>query len=286
MNTTRFLPCLSAQAVQPAAAAPAEDPLVARMRATWTAGDFHAIAEGFARGAAEFVAALGLEPGERVLDIACGSGNLAIPAARAGARVTGLDIAPNLLATARRLAEEEGLALRLDEGNAEKLPYADASFDVVLSMFGIMFTARPECAATEARRVLRPGGTIALANWTPSGFVGRMLRLHVARVPAPKEVPSPLQWGDELFVRRLLPGARLTCTERTIDLAWPLPPAGVARLFAECYGPTVRTMAALDGEGRAGFLADLAALWTAHNVATDGTTRVPAEYLAVLGTVN
>jgi SAM-dependent methyltransferase len=169
----------------------APDPLTERVRVTWTAGDFGRIAKTYERGAAEFIARLGLRPGEQVLDVACGTGNLALPAARAGALVTGIDIAPNLIEQAQASAAEEGLPVAFEVGDAERLPYADAGFASVVSMFGTMFAARPERAAAELLRVTRPGGRIALASWTPAGFVGEMLKTTVRFVPPPAGLPSP-----------------------------------------------------------------------------------------------
>src|SRR5580765_3489459 len=147
------------------------DPLSERVRATWTSGDFGRIADGYTCSAGEFIARLGFDPLEPVLDVACGTGNLAIPAARAGASVTGIDIAPNLVSQAQTRARAEGLSIRFDVGDAEQLPYANGEFTTVVTMFGAMFAARPERAAAEMLRVTRPGGRIAMANWTPSGFI-------------------------------------------------------------------------------------------------------------------
>lgn len=267
----------------PPSSLPASDPLVARTRAVWTAGDFDRIASGYRTGAAEFVARVGVRPGESVADLACGTGNLALPAAQAGADVTGLDIAANLLATARRRAAEAGLSIRFEEGNCEDLPYRDASFDTALSMFGVMFAPRPELVARELLRVVRPGGKIALANWTKDGFIGAMLRAHVALVPPPAGVPSTLLWGDEATVRQRLAGVRsLSLTRRDIFLEFPMAPEGVVRLFRDFYGPTVRTFEALDAPGQERLHQELLALWTQHNRATDGTTRVASEYLEVI----
>src|SRR5690242_14779922 len=171
------------------------DPLTERSRATWTSGDFGRIAAGYVRGAGEFIARLELGPAERVLDVACGTGNLTIPAGRTGAIVTGVDIAPNLIAQAKTRAAAESLAISFDVGNAEQLPYDDASFDTVVTMFGAMFAARPERAAAELLRVTTPGGRIAMANWTPTGFIGQMLKATVTHVPAPAGASSPLLWG-------------------------------------------------------------------------------------------
>lgn len=262
------------------------DALAQRTRAIWTSGEFGRIAAGYAPGAAEFVARLGLAAEEPTLDAACGTGNLAIPAARAGARVTGVDIAPNLLAAAREAAVREGGALRLDEGDAEALPYADASFATVMSMFGVMFAARPDRALGELFRVAHPGGRIALANWTPNGFVGSMLRAHTTLVPPPAGVPSVLDWGNaDVMLARLAPYAArirdVTLTPRTIEFVYPVAPAAVVELFREYYGPTVRTFAALDASGRASLSGALIELWTRHDVGGADATRVHAEYLDV-----
>src|SRR5215471_13702387 len=145
-----------------------------KMRASWMAGDFGQIARYQEKEAAAFVSRLGIPPGARVLDVACGTGNTAIPAARAGARVTGVDIATNLLEQARARAAAEGVDATFQEGDAERLQFPDASFDFVVSVYGAMFAPRPELVAGEFLRVCRPGGKIAMGNWTPAGFVGQM----------------------------------------------------------------------------------------------------------------
>ena len=263
------------------------DRLTERVRATWMAGDFGRIAKGYGRGAAEFIGRLGFSRGERVLDVACGTGNLALPAARTGAAVTGIDIAPNLIAQAQERAASEALDITFEVGDAERLPYDDGSFQTVVTMFGAMFAARPEVAAEEMLRVTRPGGRIAMANWTPTGFVGEMLKTTVRYAPPPAEIPSPLLWGTEAAVRsRLEHGVdSLTFTRRVITFEYPLGPADVANYFRLWYGPTLRAFAALDGANRDGLRRDLEAIWTDHNRATDGTTRVQSEYLEVRAVV-
>ena len=218
-----------------------------------------------------------------MLDVACGTGNLAIPAARAGARVTGVDIAPNLIAQARLEARAAGCVVAFEVGDAEALPYVEDQFDTTVTMFGAMFAYRPERAAAELLRVTRPGGRVAMANWTPDGFVGQMLRAHAALVPPPSGVPSPLEWGEEGVVRARLGGgvASVTCTRRTLELRFPFPPAAVTELFATCYGPTVATLRASDPDGASRLRGELTRLFQQHNVATDGTTTVVGEYLDV-----
>jgi SAM-dependent methyltransferase len=260
-----------------------EDALTARSRAVWSAADFLPIARSFAPGAEAFIDRLGLVPGERLLDVACGTGNLAIPAARAGAWVTGVDIAPNLIATARAEARAAGQEIGFDVGDAEALPYDDASFDTTVSMFGAMFAARPARAGAELVRVTRPGGRIALANWIPDGFIGRLLRAHTALVPPPAGVPSPLDWGREGLVRERL-GSRvvtLTATRRTLELRFPMAPGSVSELFATSYGPTVATLRAAGAAGACRLREELTELFREHNIAADGTTAVVGAYLDV-----
>ncbi len=263
------------------------DPITERVRATWTSGDFGRIAKGYERGAAEFIARLGLEPGERVLDVACGTGNLAVPAARVGASVTGVDIAPNLVAQAKARAAADGLSISFEVGDAERLRYEDGAFETVVTMFGAMFAPRPERTTAELLRVTRPGGRIAMANWTPSGFIGDMLRATVRYVPAPAGLPSPLQWGAEDHVQaRLGPGsASLTLTRRLITFEYPFGPEQVVNLFRLWYGPTLRAFAALDEPTRDKFRVELEELWAEHNRAQDGSTRVQSEYLEVIAVV-
>ena len=266
---------------------PIIDPLTERTRATWTSGDFGRIAAGYTRGAGEFIARLELGAGEHVLDVACGTGNLAIPAARTGASVTGVDIAPNLIAQAKARAAAESLAISFDVGDAEELPYESGGFDTSVTMFGAMFAARPERAAAELLRVTKSGGRIAMANWTPTGFIGQMLKATVAYAPAPAGVVSPLLWGTEEAVRdRLGAGCRsLGVSRRVITFEYPVPPEQVVTEFRLWYGPTLRAFASLDDQGRDGLRRDLERLWTEHNRADDGTTRVESEYLEVVGLV-
>ncbi len=199
---------------------PEMEALKAKLKATWMAGDFGQIAETYSPGAAEFVNRLNLRSGERVLDVACGTGNLTLPAARKGASVTGQDIAPNLLEQGRARAKVEGLTIQFDENDAEALPYDDAAFDTVITMFGAMFTPRPDVTAAELTRICRPGGRIAMANWTPGGFIGQMFKIVGKYVPSAPGMPSPLLWGDEAIVAERLNGsvADLQLTRRLSHL--------------------------------------------------------------------
>ena len=265
---------------------PEMESLKTRLKGMWMAGDFGEVAKIIESGAEDFIARLELKPGDRVLDVACGSGNLAIPAARAGAIVTGVDIATNLLEQARARATAEGLAISFDEGDAESLPYGDASFDVVVSMFGAMFAPQPELVAAELLRVCKPGGRIAMANWTPEGFIGQMFKATGKHVPPPPNMPSPIKWGDEKTVReRLADGiADLKLTRRMCPFKYSFAPAEVVEFFRLYYGPTQRAFAALDDAGQAALRSDLERLWSEHNQAGDNTTDVNGEYLEVVAT--
>jgi ubiquinone/menaquinone biosynthesis C-methylase UbiE len=262
---------------------PEMETLKTKLKATWVSGDFGRIAESFTDGAADFVERLNLKPGQLVLDVACGNGNQSIPAARKGAWVTGVDIAPNLIEQARERASREGLTIQFDEGDAEKLPYADSSFDVVISMFGAMFAPRPDLVATELIRVCRPGGTIAMGNWTPTGFIGQMFKIVGSHVPPPPNMPSPLMWGNEAVVAERLSNGdpEIEAKPQMISFTFPFGVAETIEFWREFYGPTHKAFAALDDQGQAALRADLEKLWTENNIAADGTTRVSAEYLQV-----
>ena len=262
---------------------PEMETLKTKLKATWVSGDFGKIAESFESGAAEFVERLNLKPGMRVLDVACGTGNQSIPAARTGAIVTGVDIAPNLIEQARDWAENEGLKIQFDEGDAENLAYAGASFDVVMTMFGAMFAPRPEKVAAELLRVSRPGGVIAMGNWTPTGFVGQMFKIVGKHVPPPSSMPSPLLWGDEATVKeRLGDGvSEINFTPRFISFTFPFGVAETIEFWREFYGPTHKAFAALDATGQAALRRDLEELWAENNLASDGTTYVRSEYMEI-----
>lgn len=258
------------------------------MRAAWMAGDFGVIAKTMARDAEAFVQRIAVQPGMSVLDVACGTGNLAIPLARAGAVVTGVDIATNLLEQARQRAANEGLAAQFDEGDAERLPYPDASFDVAVTMFGAMFAPRPAIVAAELARVLKPGGRVAMANWTPESFANRMFLMNARHVPPPAGYVPPILWGDETTVYQRLEKNFVEIGTEVIPLLLDMPvsPVEAVTFFMTNFGPTQAMLAKLDEGGKAAFQADFVALWTAENTADDreGHTRIPNEYLQVLAT--
>lgn len=262
------------------------DALKAKLRATWISGDFGQIAKFLETEGKDFIDRLGIQPGSKVLDVACGTGNLALPAARLGANVTGVDIAPNLVEQARANAAREGLQAQFDEGDAEALPYDDASFDTVVTMYGAMFAPRPDVVAAELLRVTKPGGRIAMGNWTPAGFIGQMFKALSAHVTPPAGMPSPVLWGKDDVVReRFGDGASdVKTTPRIVKFAFPFSPAEVVELFRVYYGPTHKAFGSLDENRQAALRKDLEELWTKNNTATDGTTSVDAEYLEVVAT--
>jgi ubiquinone/menaquinone biosynthesis C-methylase UbiE len=185
---------------------------------------------------------------------------------------------------ARENAKGEGLTARFDEGDAEALPYEDASFDAVATMFGAMFAPRPELVAAELKRVCRPGGFIAMANWTPTGFLGKMFKTIAAHVKPPVGMPSPMLWGVEETVReRFGEGiSKLDMKPQILRFVFPFSPAEVVEHFRAYYGPTQKAFGTLDENGQAALRKDLEQIWTEHNRATDGSTLVEAEFLEVI----
>lgn len=256
--------------------------LKARLKATWESGDYGHFATYLEPDALAFLNRVAVQPGERLLDVACGAGQLVVPASRRGLDATGVDIAANLVAQARTRAAAEGLGARFDEGDAEALPYPDASFDVVTSLFGAIFAPRPDVVAAQLLRVTRPGGRIVMGNWTREGFIGQLFGVIGRHVPPSPLMPSPMLWGDEATVQaRLGHGAQLGTARRPYRLAYPFSPAEVVHLFRTEYGPLVQAFRTLDDSGQAALRDDLEALWREHNRATDGTTDVASEYLEV-----
>jgi len=219
------------------------------------------------------------------LDVGCGSGTLVLIAARNGVVAAGVDIAPNWIERARCRASAGHLQADFREADAEALPFADAQFDFVVSMFGGMFAPQHDLVAAEMARVCRPAGTIAMSNWTPAGFAGQMYRIIARYVPAPM-ITSPFLWGDETVARqRLQPYAStIRMTKRTHSFEYPYPPASVVEFFRENYGPVVAAFGRLDCTGRRALRAELDALWTKWNTCPNGTTCVHSDALEVIAT--
>jgi len=257
--------------------------LKSSLKSAWMAGDFGEVAKHAAHEGEAFVGQLGLKPGDRVLDVACGTGNTAIPAARSGADVVGVDIATNLLDQARGRASAEKLPVKFKEGDAEDLPFGDAEFDIVISMFGAMFAPRPERVSEELLRVCKPAGVIAMANWTPTGFVGKTFRATAELAPPPPGIQPPVLWGDPQVVRqRFSKGvANITTTLRLAHFVFPFPPREVVSFFRKYFGPTQTSFSRLDAAGQAKLADTLESMWIEHNQASDGSTSVDAEYLEV-----
>ena len=257
--------------------------LKSRLRRIWMAGDYDRLSRYLQAAGEDFFRRLFVPRGSRLLDVACGSGQLALIASRNGIITTGIDIAENLVERARERARVERLGAQFRVADAEALPFGDASFDFVTSLTGAMFAPRPEVVAAELLRVCRPGGTIAMANWTPQGFIGKMLQV-VSSFVAPSGMPAPALWGDETTVReRLGPGvSSLQLTRRKVEFNFPFPPREVVRFFRDHYGPANRAFASLNRAGRKSLQAELEALWSEHNKARGGMTNVEAEWLEVI----
>ncbi|HEX9482334.1 MAG TPA: methyltransferase domain-containing protein [Solirubrobacteraceae bacterium] len=254
-------------------------------KAMWTAGDYGVVAQRIVP-VGEYVAErAGAGPGIELLDVATGTGNVSVPAAKAGAKVTGLDLTPKLLEEQAARAAAAGVEIELVEGDAEQLPFADASFDRVTSCFGVMFAPRQAVAAGELVRVLRPGGRIVVAAWTPAGMVGRMFASTAPYMPAPPEgfVP-PVMWGDESRVRELFEGTgvELFFELRTVAFAGDSVEAWV-ETDERILGPSVMAKAALEQQGGYEELrSDVVALYSEFNEASDGSFHAPAEYLVTV----
>jgi len=266
------------------AMSPEVEGMKTRLKHIWMAGDYDRFSRYMESGARDFYERLEVFPGCRLLDVGCGSGQLALMAGKDGLEVTGVDIASNSVERARERAQAERLIVRFEEADAEALPFEDASFDVVVSLIGAMFAPRPDLVARELLRVCKSGGTIAMANWTPQGFIGQMFKT-VSTFIAPSGIPSPVLWGDEATVReRLGKGlSNLHLVRRHYTFNYPFLPSEVVEFFRLYYGPTNRAFASLDAGGCERLRQELEALWSSHNRAGMEGTTVFAEYLEVIG---
>ncbi len=268
---------------QPTQTTPDMPTLKAKMKATWESGNWDYFSRFMEQSSQEFLDRINPPTGIRMLDVACGSGGLCLMAARKGLRVTGTDIAENNIAAARGRAKMEGLTIRFDQGDAESLIYRNESFDLVTSIFGAMFAPRPEIVANELVRVCRPGGRIAMGNWTPQGFIGQMFKLVSSSVP-PTGAPSPVLWGTEDAVRERL-GDRVTDLQMrrvTYQFDYEFSPEEVTEFFRENFGPLNRAHANLPAEKWETLRQAFTDLWASANQSgrADRTT-VDGEYLHV-----
>jgi len=265
--------------VNDAATTPSASSIKTRQQATWASGDYAVIGTTLQIVGEQLCEAVDVCAGERVLDVAAGNGNATLAAARRFAQVTSTDYVPALLDVGRRRAEAEGLAVTFEVADAEALPYPDASFDVVLSTFGVMFTAAQEQAAGELRRVCRPGGRIGLACWTPTGFLGDLFKVVGKHVPPMPGVRSPLLWGTEAHIRTLFEDATsIKPTLRQFVFRYRSAEHFV-EVFRAFYGPVHKAFASLDAERQAGLDADLVSLLRHANRGGGSGLVVPAEYL-------
>jgi SAM-dependent methyltransferase len=262
---------------------PAFEDVTERQRVMWANGDFHRIGVSQVVVGELLVRALRVHAGERVLDVAGGAGNTALAAARRWADVTCTDYVPDLLTHATARAAAEGLPLRTGVADAQALPFPDASFDVVTSTFGAMFAPDQPTTASELLRVLRPGGRLGMANWTPGGWVGEMFALQVRHLPPPPGLRPPTVWGtreglEELFAGRV--EFRET-SEQHVDFVHHSTTT-LFELFRSWFGPVATVLARVDPDQAAVFTGEWIAVADRHNVATDGTCEIPSPYLQVV----
>jgi ubiquinone/menaquinone biosynthesis C-methylase UbiE len=252
-----------------------------RQQAMWASGDFSVIGTTLQIVGETLCEAVDVEAGARVLDVACGNGNAALAAARRGCNVTGLDYVPALLRHAAVRAQAEGLELQLVEGDAERLPFEDGQFDAALSTYGIMFAPDQEQAAREITRVVKPGGKIGLANWTPSGFIGQLLVTVGRHVPPPAGVASPIAWGIEARIHELFAGTRAIHVTRREFVFRYLSTEHFIDTFRRFYGPTFKAFGALEPDAQARLAADIGELASRAN-RRHSSFAVPGEYLEVV----
>jgi len=253
-----------------------------RQQATWASGDFAVIGTTLQIVGETLAEAADVCAGERVLDVAAGNGNATLAAAHRFAEVTSSDYVPALLEKGRQRARAEGLEVHFEHADAEALPFADASFDVVLSTFGVMFAPDHARAANEMLRVLRAGGRIGLANWTPEGFIGRLFKVIGAHLPPPAGLRSPALWGTEAHLAELFGAwARMRCERRFFNFRYRSA-AHWLQVFRDYYGPTHKAFAALDAAGQRELECDITLLLEQMNTAGVGSLVVPGEYLEVV----
>ena len=250
-----------------------------RQQAAWASGDYAAVGTRLLLTAELLCEAVDLRADERVLYVACGNGNATLAAARRFCQVTGIDYVPALLERARRRATAEGLEVTFQEGDAEDLPFPDASFDVVLSTCGAMFAPDQEQTASELLRVCRPGGRIGMVNWTPDSYVGELFQAIGRHLPPPPGVRPPVLWGSEERLHELFgPGVSISAPRRSFR--WRFPSAEhQVEFFATFYGPTHKALAALSTDQAAALKADMVEVAGSFNISDDDTLVMRQDYL-------
>jgi SAM-dependent methyltransferase len=254
-----------------------------RQQSTWASGDFAIIGTTLQIVGESLAEAAEVNAGERVLDVAAGNGNATLAAARRFAQVTSTDYVPQLLDKGAARARAEGLQVVFETADAENLPYADGTFDAVLSTFGVMFAPEQQRAAQQLLRVTRASGRIGLANWTPEGFLGDLFRLVAAFVPPPAGLQSPMLWGSEPHIVKMFgpSAADIRCVRKHFNFRYQSA-AHWIEVFRNFYGPTHKAFAALDAAGQAALTAGLTKLLEAQNVSGTNALVVPGEYLEIV----
>ena len=256
-----------------------------KQQKAWSSGDYGRVGTTLLLMGELLAEAADLQPGHKVLDVATGNGNAALAAARRFCDVTGVDYVPMLLQEARNRAQAEGLQIDFQEGDAEDLPFEDASFDVVLSTLGVMFAPDQQKAADELLRVVKPGGTIAMANWVPDGYIGNLFKTIGRHVPPPAGLKPPFRWGTEEGLDELLNGGIGSLQTRRRTFVWRFPSAQHhVGFMREYYGPLNKAFGALDEEGQNALESDLISLAESYNHSDDGTAILHADYLEVVAT--
>jgi SAM-dependent methyltransferase len=256
-----------------------------RQQKAWSTGDYGKVGTTLLLMSELLAEAADLKPGQKVLDVASGNGNASLAAARRFSEVTGIDYVPMLLDEARKRAEAEGLTIDLLEGDAEQLPFEDASFDVVLSTLGVMFAPDQEKAAGELLRVVKPGGTIGMVNWVPDGYIGNLFKTIGKYVPPPPGLKPPFRWGTEEGLDELLDGGIGSLQTRRRTFVWRFPSVRHHVEFMRgYYGPLNKAFGALDEEGQAALERDLISLAERYNHSEDGTAALHADYLEIVAT--
>ncbi|MDR5741290.1 class I SAM-dependent methyltransferase [Caballeronia sp. LZ016] len=254
-----------------------------RQQAAWSTGNYAVVGTTLQIVGESLCEALDVRAGSRVLDVAAGNGNATLAAARRWCDVTSTDYVPSLLEAGRARAAAEGLSVQFQEADAEALPFADASFDVVMSTFGVMFTPDQQRAAHELARVCKPGGKIGLANWTPESFIGQVFKTIGQYIPPAPGMKSPALWGTRARLEELFDGRARSIHTTSRDFTFRYrSPAHFMDVFRTYYGPMNKAFAALEGERQEAFIRDLTMLIESRNRSGDATLVLPSEYLEIV----